>query len=53
MAIERARRDGKSLSAIGWGGRVRGVFVFAETLRAEAPEALAAMPRRWAVTWRC
>jgi heavy metal translocating P-type ATPase len=41
-SIERARRDGKSLSAIGWGGRVHGVFVFAETLRAEASEALAA-----------
>jgi heavy metal translocating P-type ATPase len=40
-SIARARHDGKSLSAIGWGGRVHGVFVFAETLRAEAPEALA------------
>jgi heavy metal translocating P-type ATPase len=40
-AIALARRDGKSLSGIGWGGRVRGVFEFSETLRSEAPAALA------------
>lgn len=36
-----ARHGGRSLSAIGWGGRVRGVFAFSETLRSEAPQALA------------
>ncbi len=41
QAVALARRDGKSLSAIGWAGRVRGVFVFSETLRSEAPAALA------------
>ena len=40
-AIALARSDGKSLSAIGWGGRVQGVFVFSEMLRSEAPAALA------------
>jgi len=39
--VTRARHDGKSLSAIGWGGQVRGVFVFSETLRPEAAKALA------------
>ncbi len=36
-----ARQGGRSLSAIGWGGRVRGVFAFSETLRSEATQALA------------
>ena len=36
-----ARHGGRSLSAIGWGGWVRGVFAFSETLRSEAPQALA------------
>ena len=40
-AIALARHNGRSLSAIGWGGRVRGVFVFAEILRSEAAAALA------------
>lgn len=34
--------DGESISTIGWGGRVRAVFVFRETLRPQAPAALAA-----------
>jgi heavy metal translocating P-type ATPase len=36
-----ARCDGQSMSAIGWAGRVRAVFVFRETLRPEAAAALA------------
>jgi heavy metal translocating P-type ATPase len=40
-AIALARCGGKSLSAIGWDGQVRGVFVFSETVRSEAPAALA------------
>jgi P-type Cu+ transporter len=42
-SLERALApfDGESISAIGWGGRVRGVFVFRETLRSQASAALA------------
>jgi len=40
-AVERARHDGRSLSAIGWSGQVRGVFVFSETIRPEAAATLA------------
>ncbi len=36
-----ARSRGRSLSAIGWGGQVRGVFTFSETLRGEAAATLA------------
>jgi heavy metal translocating P-type ATPase len=43
--ITEARREGKSMSAIGWGGHVRGVFVFAETVRAEAAQALTSCER--------
>ena len=38
--LHAARGEGKSLSAIGWEGRIRGVFVFSETLRSEAASAL-------------
>ncbi len=38
--IDNARQEAKSLSAVGWNGRVRGVFIFAETLRAEAASAI-------------
>jgi len=41
MIVE-ARHQGSPLCAIGWGGTVRGVWEFSETLRAEAPQALAA-----------
>jgi len=41
-AIVRAQRHGKSMSAISWNGKVRGVFVFSETVRSEAPAAIAA-----------
>ena len=40
--IASARDEGKSLSAIGWDGWVRGVFVFSEALRSEAAAALTA-----------
>ncbi len=42
QAVAAARVEGQSISGIGWGGRVRGLFEFSETLREEAPEALAA-----------
>jgi cation transport ATPase len=40
-AVEQARTEAKSFSGIAWNGKVRGLFIFAETLRAEARTALA------------
>lgn len=39
--IDAANRAGHSYSVVGWSGKARGVFVFAESLRAEAASALA------------
>jgi len=39
--IAMAQKDGKSISAISWQGEIRGLFVFSETLRREALEAIA------------
>jgi heavy metal translocating P-type ATPase len=39
-ALEEALRAGRSLTCIGWEGKVRGVFVFREELRLEAAEAI-------------
>ncbi len=41
QSITAARIKGLSISAIGWNDSIRGVFVFAETLRSEARQALA------------
>ena len=49
-AVNGALERGESLSAIGYGGQVQGVFVIAETLRAEVPQALAECVAR-AATW--
>jgi heavy metal translocating P-type ATPase len=40
-AIDQARADGHSMSAISWNGQVQGLFVFSETVRSEAAAALA------------
>ena len=40
-AIAQAREAGLSLTAIGWHGRVRAIYLFAETLRPAAQSALA------------
>jgi cation transport ATPase len=40
--IEQARFDGHSVSAVGWEGTVRGIFIFSETIRPEAAAAIAA-----------
>ena len=42
-AIQDARRNGNPLTLIGWDRRVRGVFVFREQLRTEAPAAIGAL----------
>ena len=41
-SIERLHAEGRSLTCIGWNGRVKGVFAFDEQVRPEAREALAA-----------
>jgi heavy metal translocating P-type ATPase len=40
-AIDTTERDGAPLVCVGWGGQVRGFFVMGESLRPEAPAALA------------
>ncbi|MBX9789223.1 MAG: cation-translocating P-type ATPase [Pirellulales bacterium] len=42
QSIDEALRRGESISAIAWQGRIQAAFMFAETLRADAPAALAA-----------
>lgn len=43
--IDAVRFAGCSMAAIGWGGRVRGVFAFEEELRPEAAKAIARLRR--------
>ncbi len=45
-AIDLWDSEGGSLCCVGWRGRVRGVFLFQEQLRAEAAEALGALHRQ-------
>ncbi len=40
-AVREIREQARSMTAIGWGGEVRGIFAFEETIRAEAATALA------------
>jgi len=41
-AVEQARHAGQSVSAVGWDDAVRAVFVFSESIRAEAAAAISA-----------
>ena len=41
LIVDAANNAGDSYSVVGWGGRVRGLFLFAETLRPETASALA------------
>lgn len=40
--VEAARQDGQSVSAIGWDGEARALFIFSETVRPEAAAAIVA-----------
>jgi P-type E1-E2 ATPase len=42
VEVEAAREDGRSVSAVGWDGAVRAIFIFAEMVRPEAPAAILA-----------
>jgi heavy metal translocating P-type ATPase len=44
--IEAARAEGTPLTVIGWGGRVRGVFLLREQLRPEAEGAVTALKKQ-------
>ena len=52
-AIAAARAEGKSISAIGWDGWVRGVFVFSRSPAKRSGGRAETRARRSAATWPC